>query len=135
MNDKVFIDTNVWVYLHSDSIKVNVAAQLVEKEFAKIIISTQVLTELYNVLVKKNFKTRVEAGNIVDNLTKYFKISNITSDIVKNGIEIANNLQFSIYDSLIIATALQYQCVILYSEDLQHEQIINGKLKIVNPFK
>ncbi len=41
---------------------------------------------------------------------------------------------FSNWDSLIIAAALQANCYTLYSEDMQHEQIIDDTLTIVNPF-
>ena len=41
---------------------------------------------------------------------------------------------FSFWDSMIVAAALDNHCSILYSEDLHHEQIIEGKLQIVNPF-
>ncbi|APB35038.1 Putative nucleic-acid-binding protein, contains pilt domain [Gloeomargarita lithophora Alchichica-D10] len=40
---------------------------------------------------------------------------------------------YSYWDSLIIATALQSNCNILYSEDMQHDQLIEGKLRIINP--
>ncbi len=40
---------------------------------------------------------------------------------------------YSYWDSLIIATALQNDCSILYSEDMQHNQLIEGKLRIINP--
>jgi predicted nucleic acid-binding protein len=55
--------------------------------------------------------------------------------MVIHAAEIAGSTLFSIYDSLIISTALQNQCTILYTEDLQHNQIVDGKLKIVNPFQ
>jgi hypothetical protein len=48
--------------------------------------------------------------------------------------QIAEKYQFSFYDSLIIASALKCDCYTLYSEDLQHGQIIEDKLKIINPF-
>ena len=34
---------------------------------------------------------------------------------------------------MIVASALEAKCEILYSEDMQHGQIIEGKLKIINP--
>jgi predicted nucleic acid-binding protein len=40
----------------------------------------------------------------------------------------------SFWDSLVIASALQAQVSVLYSEDLQHEQVIDGRLRIINPF-
>ncbi len=39
------------------------------------------------------------------------------------------------YDSLIISTALENNCEILYSEDMQHKQIIENKMVIINPFE
>ena len=41
-------------------------------------------------------------------------------------------LQF--YDALIVATALENDCNILYSEDMQHKQVIDDSLTILNPF-
>jgi len=43
--------------------------------------------------------------------------------------------KYQYYDSLIIATAIENGCSILYSEDMQHNQNIENKLVIVNPFK
>ncbi|MEN9984369.1 MAG: hypothetical protein RI918_2338 [Pseudomonadota bacterium] len=40
---------------------------------------------------------------------------------------------YSFYDSLIVAAALQAGCNILYSEDMQHGQLVAG-LRVVNPF-
>jgi len=48
-------------------------------------------------------------------------------------LNINKKFQFSFYDSLIIAAALRMKCVVLYSEDLHHDQLILG-LKIKNPF-
>ena len=49
------------------------------------------------------------------------------------GLEIAERYRFSIYDSLIVAAALQAGCSTLYSENLQHGQTID-KLMIRSPF-
>lgn len=43
--------------------------------------------------------------------------------------------RYSYYDSLIIAAALEQSCTILYSEDMQNEQIIEHHTLILNPFK
>lgn len=42
---------------------------------------------------------------------------------------------FSYWDSLVISSALESGCSILYSEDMQNGQVINKKLTIKNPFK
>ena len=134
MKDKIFIDTNLWVYLYSDSVKSSVVADIIDKEFNNIVISTQVLTELYNVLTKKKIKTRNDATQIINELSSNFKTSEINTSMVLKATEIANSLQFSIFDSQIIATAIQNNCSILMTEDLQNDQRIESKLRIKNPF-
>lgn len=41
---------------------------------------------------------------------------------------------FSWYASLIVASALEAKCVVLYTEDLQVGQTIDEQLKVINPF-
>jgi predicted nucleic acid-binding protein len=53
---------------------------------------------------------------------------------IRKSAEIAVRYQFSNWDSLIIAAALLADCDILYSEDMQHKQVIDSTLTIVNPF-
>ena len=44
------------------------------------------------------------------------------------------NHRFSYWDSLIVAAALDAGCDTLYSEDMQHGQVVEGRLRLVNPF-
>jgi predicted nucleic acid-binding protein len=62
------------------------------------------------------------------------KSSAIASEQVIKAIEIRGRYGFSYWDSLIVATALLSGCSILYSEDMQHDQVIESMLKIINPF-
>jgi predicted nucleic acid-binding protein len=41
---------------------------------------------------------------------------------------------FQLFDAIIIASALEMKCDILYSEDMQHEMLVESKLIIINPF-
>jgi predicted nucleic acid-binding protein len=43
--------------------------------------------------------------------------------------------EFSFYDSVIVASALRAENDMLYTEDLQHGQVIEQQLKVVNPFR
>jgi len=49
-------------------------------------------------------------------------------------VEIAERYRFSFYGSIIVASALICGCKTLYSEDMQHKQVIDKQLTIVNPF-
>ena len=48
--------------------------------------------------------------------------------------EISIRYNFYYWDSLIVASALENNCSILYTEDMQDGQVIEESLKIVNPF-
>ena len=54
--------------------------------------------------------------------------------IRRNALKIASKYKYSFPDSLIIATAIEYNCNVLFSEDMHHNQIIENTLKIINPF-
>ena len=49
-------------------------------------------------------------------------------------IELKDKYNLQYYDALIIATALENHCNIIFSEDMQHNQIIENQLTIINPF-
>jgi len=50
-------------------------------------------------------------------------------------LSIAKKYKYSYYDSLVIATAIENDSVILYTEDMQQGHFIENKIKILNPFK
>jgi predicted nucleic acid-binding protein len=64
-----------------------------------------------------------------------FELHTVNTGTIKKAIEIKIKYKFSFWDSLIVASALENRCNILYTEDLQHGQVIETTLKIVNPFK
>ena len=64
-----------------------------------------------------------------------FNIAIIRYDTVRHALQITSKYKYSFPDSLIVATALEYNCDILFSEDMHNDQLINNSLKILNPFK
>jgi predicted nucleic acid-binding protein len=65
---------------------------------------------------------------------KYFHITPVTMNTIIGSFRIYELYQFSHWDCLIVAAALESGCEILYTEDLSDGQIINETLKIINPF-
>ena len=59
MNDKILIETNLWIYLYAlnPQAKRNRIEELVQQNFANIIVSTQILGELYHVVTRKGLLT------------------------------------------------------------------------------
>ena len=49
--------------------------------------------------------------------------------------DIKKRYKFSCWDSLIITSALENNCSILYSEDMQHSQVIENNLEVINSFE
>lgn len=59
----------------------------------------------------------------------------ITLDVHLTGLTVAQRYRLSIYDAMIAAAALHADCDRLFSEDMQHGMVIDGQLRIVNPFR
>jgi predicted nucleic acid-binding protein len=136
MSDRIFLDTNLWVYFFSkDPAEKSERVQtIVEAHTETLLISTQVLGELYNVLTRKKLSPKSVVEAIVLNLVANFTVLDINTPKVTQALEIASRYGYTYWDSLIVSTALLSECSILYSEDMQHTQLIDHKTRIINPF-
>jgi predicted nucleic acid-binding protein len=130
--DKVFFDTNVLLYLLSgDEAKADRAEEVLA---GGGIISVQVLNEFASVATRKLGMSWIEIREILSQVRAVCPAEPITVEIHDRGLQIAERYGFSIYDALIIASALLTGCVTLYSEDMQHGQVVDDQLTIHNPF-
>ena len=89
------MDTNLWVYMYSDKPKGNIVKELLDEHFTNIIISTQILGELFNVLTKKDFKTKEKAKDIILDLGKNFRVVDINRSSVLKAIEVSIKYKYS----------------------------------------
>ena len=141
MKDKVFIDTNIFVYAFLDTDDSSQHAKhLKAVEFLKqfdadsqVIISTQVLSEYYSALLKNKISDE-DIQESAKQLVNSIEVVSVSKKIVMDSYSIKNKYRYSYWDSLIISSALQSNCTVLYSEDLQHSQKIENQLSIINPF-
>jgi predicted nucleic acid-binding protein len=135
MKDKIFIDTNIVVYAHlkqpTEIAKWEIAFELIRNN--KFVMSTQALSEYYASLLKNKVDDKIIQENI-GLLIKNHEICLITIPIIQLTHQIKLKYRVYYWDSLILATALENQCTQLYSEDMQHKQIIEERLQIINPF-
>ena len=133
MKDKIFIDTNILLYLYDlDNEKKRKAKEILKSNHC---ISTQVLNEFSNVSIKK---IKLNYKDLDKNLKKIIEKTTVfvfTEETILLAVKIQHKYKFQYYDSLIIATALENGCGVLYSEDMQHGQCIENELTIVNPFE
>ena len=135
MNDKYFIDSNIFIYAKVEGDIKHTKAKELLATFCEgqTIISTQVINEFYNALTKYKVSDELIQTNII-NIVKASFLSIITYSTIQSAWAVKSTYKYSFYDSLIIASALENNCTILYSEDLHHGQIIKNSLRIVNPF-
>ncbi|NIM12340.1 MAG: PIN domain-containing protein [Candidatus Aminicenantes bacterium] len=137
MPDRIFIDSNIFIYAkvqESGESKHEIAQKFLESVSGEIIISTQVLSEFYYVLNRYKIDDSIIQDSI-NEILEDVTLRTITLDTIKSCWKIKTRYRYSYYDSLIIASALENNCSLLYSEDMQHEQLIHDELRIMNPFK
>lgn len=133
MSDKSFLDTNILIYCYSSSEKNKQAKAQAVANLPDVFISTQVLKEFTNVLQKKFKLDWSEIRTALDEAENNFTVHTNTVTSIKNACKIADRYGFSFYDSLIITAALEIDCTVLYSEDMQDGQVIEKTLTIKNP--
>lgn len=138
MSVKAFFDTNVLVYAfdQADLYKQEIAKRLI-REFGidgQLVLSTQVLQELYVTLIKmnKNAVSSVEIEEIVNTFAEY-PLVQVDKVIIASAIRRHQSQSFSFWDSLIVEAALYANCQLLFSEDMQDGRQIDNLL-IKNPF-
>lgn len=132
---KVFIDTNIWVYAHLHSAidaRHAVALARVEHE-SDAVISPQVVAEYYSVMLRND---RADAW-IQSNLRAIFartRLQPANAAVLNRALTLRNRYGFSFWDCQIVAAARMAGCDTLLTEDLQHGQVLEDRLRIVNPF-
>ena len=127
-----FLDSNIVLYLASeDLLKADRAQELVAEGGT---ISVQVLNELANISHRKMGLSWDETRNFLLMIRGLLKVEPITIEIHDVGTSLAERYQLSVYDSMIVSAALSAECDTLLSEDLQNGLLINGRLRVLNPF-
>jgi predicted nucleic acid-binding protein len=128
----VFFDTNILVYPFSQSAaKTAVARNLLG---GGGVVSIQILNEFAAVMrTKLKLDLPRVRRQIEDVMNNCPDPRPLTPETHRAGMRLCERYGFSIYDGTMIASALEANCTILYTEDLHHGQLING-LRIENPF-
>ncbi|MCL1846595.1 MAG: PIN domain-containing protein [Coriobacteriia bacterium] len=134
-NERAFIDSNVLVYTQSsdDPVKRAKAQQAID-HCKEACISTQVMSEIANVLIRKKNIPLERVRALTLTLAEVFTVKTIDISCIMRTFKLLERYHLSYYDSLIVASALEAECTILYSEDMSDGLLVDGKLRIVNPF-
>ena len=135
--ERCFIDTNVLVYADSgdEPVKQRIALTLLNqlRLNQKGVLSTQVLTEYCNVALNK---LKLPHADIREQMQfwQQYEVVQVTPDIIHAGLDLHQTRSIGYFDALIVAAAKTSGCTVLYSEDMNAGEMVNG-VRIVNPFR
>jgi len=139
MSARFFLDTNIFVYTFDTKApaKAKRAARLIRQaaDTGEGVVSYQVVQEFFNVAFRR-FSRPMNVAEAEQYLITVFRpllAIHSSAALYLEALRVSGKYRLSWYDSLIVAAALQAQCGMLYSEDLQHGQELEG-LRIENPF-
>lgn len=121
----------MYSYSNSEAEKQAIARNLIAD--SNSVISSQVLQELTNTVTRKFKFTYHDAVNTINECCQNNNLHINSERTIIDAVRWLNTMAF-LYDSLIIASAMESNCSVLYSEDMSNGQVIDNKLKIVNPF-
>jgi predicted nucleic acid-binding protein len=136
MSERVFVDTNIFVYADDASARTKrprareVLSELIRERRA--VVSTQVMQEYFITAVKKlnmpaeRARARIEALHRLD-------VVIVRPELVLGAIDLHRLNKLSFWDALVVKAASTSGCGRLLSEDLNHGQAIDG-VTIENPF-
>ena len=133
MNRKIALDTNILVYCHSND---EPEKQEMAMKFFELnpIISTQVLSEYINVVKRKLKMPKLDIMDVCLQNIELCILQPITFTTLKNARNLLVRYDFQLFDSIVVAAALEANCHILYSEDLHHGLVIENRMTLINPF-
>src|SRR5688500_10826546 len=127
MIDRVFVDTNVFVYADDaaaddkrDRARAVLAPLIRER---RAVVSTQVMQEYFVVATRKLKMTPERGRRRVERLAR-LDVVVIRPELVLAAIDLHRLHAFSLWDALVIACASAAGCHLVLSEDLQHGQVI-----------
>lgn len=133
---RCFVDTNIWLYafIETDDEQKSVAAKSVIRKL-DLVVSIQIINEVcVNMLRKVSLPEKDIQGLIIAFYEKY-TVVDIDKVTLLKASELREKHSLSYWDSLIVANALNADCAVLYSEDMQDGLQIEQRLTVINPVK
>jgi predicted nucleic acid-binding protein len=128
-----FLDTNVLIYLlEEEPAKAATATRLID---AGAVISVQVLNEIAATALRKRPDCWSRLSRFLLTLVGLVRVEPLTVETHLLGMELIERYRLSVYDATIVAAALLAGCETLWSEDMHPGLMIDGRLKIRNPFR
>lgn len=129
---EAFFDSNIILYLVSSDAERAARSEALIAEGG--VISVQVLNEFTSVALRKYGLPWARIRGALDPIRYACRVEPIGLDTHDRAGLLSERYGYSFYDALILAAALIAGCTVLYSEDMQDGQVIEGQLTIRNPY-
>jgi predicted nucleic acid-binding protein len=132
--NKFALDTNILIYSHDESA---VSKQSISRDLIvqSPVVSSQVVSEYISVMKRiLNYPKAMIINACIPNL-KHCQIQVVDISTLQTAERLISHYDFQLFDAIIVASALENGCKILYSEDMHHKMIIDKRLSIINPFQ
>lgn len=128
----VFLDTSILVYAFTDDRRAVRAEQLLAKGGT---VSVQVLNEFANVARRKLGLSWHDVGEALEAVRSLCRpVLAIDLDSHPDALRLAERYGVSVFDAQVLASALRGGCTTFYTEDMQDGLLVDGRLRLVNPF-
>jgi predicted nucleic acid-binding protein len=130
----VFVDTDVFAYAldRADTTKQRRAQAVIHDHRRAVVVSTQVLFELYAVCTRKLGMDRGDARAAVRAVAE-FPVTHTDRALAVDALQLAATAQLSIFGAAIVCAAQRSRCQTILTEDLNAGQRF-GEVIIENPF-
>lgn len=133
MSDKVFVDSNLWLYAFicrpGEEAKHSKARELVEQP-VRYIVSEQVIAEVSFNLLRKAGMADEHLMRLVESFYGRCQVVTPNLDLHRRAHGLRGKYSLSFWDSLIVAAALEAGCNTLFTEDMHHGLLVDGQLNI-----
>lgn len=135
MSVSIFIDSNIFLYALDNGEPVRQkqaqAALLRAEAQHRVVISTQVLNEIFAVATRKMHADPIVIKEFIRGLYS-FEVVQITKEIIESAIDCSILQRINYWDALMVAVAESTRCAELWTEDLNSGEVVRG-VKIANP--
>ena len=134
-----FVDTNILVYsLDTQDLEKQATAERRVADLiasGEIVVSTQILQELY-VTLRRKFELRFGSSRINEIVrdAAQYRVVQVDVPLILAAMSRVEMASISFWDALVVESALAAGATRLLTEDLQHGQVFDGRLRIENPF-
>lgn len=134
--DPCFVDTNIWLYafIEGSEPEKSIGARNLIAAYQPV-LSVQVVNEICVNLIKRAGCTEHQIRQLVSAFNEKYRVVDIDLDILATASRLREQHVLSYWGSMTIACAIHAGVGILYSDNLQHELVIDRNLRIINPFR